>query len=46
MSPRGITVVTINVQGLVTTHGSDQATLMELADRLLTQSEQTVKALV
>lgn len=41
-----LTVVTINVQGLLTTRGSDQQDLIELADRVLTQSQDTVRAIV
>lgn len=41
-----LTVVTINVQGVLTTRGSDQEDLIELADRVLTQSQDTVRAIV
>lgn len=39
-----LTIVTINVQGLLTTRGTDQQRLIELADKVLMQSEATVKA--
>jgi hypothetical protein len=38
--------VTINVQGLLTTEGSDRDDLIQLADRLLSQSHKAVRAQV
>ena len=39
-----LTIVTINVQGLLTTRGSDRDQLIQLADEVLTQSQDAVKA--
>lgn len=39
-----LTLVTINVQGILTTSGSDQEDLIQLADDVLTQSENVVRA--
>lgn len=41
-----VAIVTINVQGLLTTRGRDQAELIELADRVLTRSHDAVTARV
>ena len=41
-----LAIVTINVQGLLTTRGSDQDQLIQLADEVLTQSQDAVTALV
>ena len=41
-----ITLVTINVQGLLTTEGSDRDKLIQLADELLSQSQKAVGAQV
>lgn len=39
-----LTIVTINVQGILTTRGDDQDQLIQLADEVLTQSQDAVKA--
>lgn len=41
-----LTIVTINVQGVLTTDGSDRDELIRLSDEVLTQSQATVAALV
>jgi len=38
-----LTIVTINVQGVLTTHGSDQDQLILLADEVLSKSENVAK---
>lgn len=39
-----LTIVTLNVQGLLTTRGEDQALLIELADKVLVQSRAAIEA--
>lgn len=41
-----LTLVTINVQGVLTTRGDDQAQLIRLADEVLTQSQAAIEARV
>lgn len=41
-----VTIVTINVQGVLTTEGADRDELIEVASQVLDQSERTVTALV
>ena len=39
-----LTIVTINLQGVLTTRGDDRQQLIQLADEVLTQSQDAVKA--
>ncbi|HEU5216818.1 MAG TPA: helix-turn-helix transcriptional regulator [Gaiellaceae bacterium] len=41
-----LTIVTINVQGLLTTEGNDRDELIQLADKLLKQSDKAVRSQV
>ena len=46
ISASQLTVVTVNVQGLMVSRGEDRDVLIEFADEVLKQAQATVEALV